>query len=344
MITDMKQKVFFLIIFFLFHSHTASAQYWSVWQKTHTITLGLSQDEKWAFFMQKNDAGITNIYKVELKTNAVTPVTNFTDRPVLCGIILLGKSPAVVYARAATAKGDDVHLYRINVLTTDPPVDFTAKDGTSSKQILGLAYNGRYVYYLSDKGAGSHKDTYRYDTQQYITELAFANDKDFETLCWDREQTHLLLRDPKTLNVYNYNIETTDKQKIELPFVGDELKTAFYDPMNVSFYMISKGNQLALGKVTPENGGDVSTVASWGGILAVNLSLSGKYFHTILKDSEKIMDAATNFFVPLPEQSFDLVIAPKETSILYLRVDGGATKLYLYDIGKKTSKELTTIK
>jgi hypothetical protein len=301
----MKQKsifLFFLTFLFLWCSGSLRAQYWSVWQKTHNITLGLSADEKWAFFIQKNDAGVENIYKVELKTNTVTPVTNFTERPVLSGIVLFGK-PAVVFARATSIKGDDIHLYRINVLTTDPPVDFIPKDGSSVKRILGMADNGRYVYYLADKGPGTHVDTYRYDTQQYITELAFANDKDYETLCWSHDQTQLLLRDPKTGNYYRYSIESTDKQ------VTDST-----DPVFKGYSLSGKGN----------------------------LSLNQKYIH-VPAHGEKIIDAAKTE-LPLPAGAFDLVIGTKEASVLYVNTEGAATKLYLYDIAKKTSKELTTIK
>jgi len=299
----MKQgiRLFILTLFFLSCVVPAQAQYWGVWQKTHNITLGLSSDEKWVFFMQKNDAGITNIYKIELKTNAVTPVTNFTDRPVLSGIVLFGKSPAVVYARPASAKGDDIHLYRINVLTTDPPVDFTPKDGTSSKQILGMAYNGRYVYYYSDKGPGSHKDTYRYDCTQYILEDAFPNDKDYETIAWNKVQTHLLLRDPRKGDLYKYSIETTERQKT------DSLDSDFM------------------------------------GLAKVNYSLSQKYIHIPSAD-EKIIETATKNPIALPSGAYDLMIGPKETSVLYVNKDGNITKLYLYDIEKKTSKELTVIK
>ncbi len=297
----MRIKIFFFFFFFGFFLITCSAhaQYWSVWQKTHNITLGLSSDEKWAFFIQKNDAGVDNIYKVELKTNVVTPVTNFTERPVLSGIVLFGK-PAVVYSRAASTKGDDIHLYRINVLTTDPPVDFTPKDGTSSKKILGMADNGRYVYYLSDRGAGSKTDTYRYDAAQYITELALANDKDYETLAWSHDQTQLLLRDPKTGIHYRYSIESTDKQQT------DASDAAFK-----GYYSSDKGN----------------------------LSLNQKYIHYPVRE-EKIIERASNSKLPLPEDAYDLIIGQKELSVLYVN----EKKLYLYDIAKKTSKELTAIK
>ncbi|MFI5264481.1 MAG: hypothetical protein ACHQM6_08205, partial [Candidatus Kapaibacterium sp.] len=276
------------------------AQYWGIWQKTHNITLGVSTDEKWVFFIQKNEAGVNNIYKVELKTNAVTPITNFTERPVLNGIVLFGK-PAIVFARAASTNGD-IHLYRINVLTNDPPVDFTPKDNSTGKKILGMADNGRYVYYLSDR-AGSHTDTYRYDTQQYVTELAFANDKDFETLGWSHDQTQLLLRDPKTDSYYRYSIETTDKQ-----------------PADATDAMLSlyKANE------------------------KVNLSVNQKYVH-IPTQEEKILDASKTPLL-LPDGAFDLIVSPKELSVLFANTEGGVMKLYLYDIAKKTSKELTAIK
>jgi hypothetical protein len=300
----MKQRnirLFFFTFFFLCCAVSAHGQYWGVWQKTHTITLGLSQDEKWVFFLQKNEAGITNIYRIELKTNAVTPVTNFTERPVLSGIVLFGKSPAVVYPRAASAKGDDIHLYRINIMSTDPPVDFTPKDATSSKQILGLAYNGRYVYYYSDKGPGSHKDTYRYDTQQYIIEQAFPNDKDYETIAWNKEQTHLLLRDPRSSDFYKYSIETTERQKT--------------DSLDKDFMGNAK----------------------------INYSLFQKYIH-IPGAEEKIIETASKNPIALPPGAYDMMISPKETSVLFVNKDAGKDKLYLYDIAKKTSKELTTIK
>jgi hypothetical protein len=295
------KKTFTFIFTILLFVGTAHAQYWGVWQKPHNTVIGLSADEKWAFFIQKNDAGIDNIYKIELKTNTVTPVTTFTDRPVLSAIAIFGKTPAVVYAHAASAKGDDIHMYRYNVLTTDPPVDFTPKDGTSSKKILGLAYNGRYVYYLSDKGPGSHNDTYRYDCTQYIIEQAFPNDKDFETLAWNKVQTHLLLRDPRSGDLYKYSIETTER-----------LKT---DSLDADFLGLAK----------------------------VNYSLSQKYIH-IPDAPEKIIETSTKNLLPLPAGGYDLMIGPKETSMLYLGKDGGAVKMYLYDLARKTSKELTTIR
>jgi hypothetical protein len=306
----MKQRsirLFLFSFFLLLYTTSASAQYWGVWEgqgQWHSITLGLSSDEKWAFFIQKNDAGVDNIFKVELKTNAVTPVTNFSERPVLSGIVLFGKSPAVVFSRAASTKGDDIHLYRINVLTTDLPIDFTPKDGTSTKRILGMADNGRYVYYLSDQGAGTKMDTYRYDTQQYITELAFANDKDYETLSWSHDQTQLLLRDPKSGIHYRYSIESTDKQPT------DSSDAAFK-----GFYVTNIGN----------------------------LSLNQKYIHVPFH-KEKIVDATSKAEIPLPAGAYDLIIGPKEASILYANKEGNATKLFLFDIAKKTSKELTTIK
>ena len=306
------KRIILLVAFFLAITfHSANAQYWSVWQKTHNITLGLSSDEKWAFFIQKNETGVDNIYKVELKTNAVTPVTNFTERPVLSGIVLFGK-PAVVYARDA-GTGDlfggapRVHLYRINITTTDPPVDFTPKDGSSSKKILGMADNGRYVYYLSDRGPGSKTDTYRYDAAQYITELALANDKDYWTLAWSHDQTQLLLMDPKTQTLYKYSIESTDKQ--------------ITDTNDIAF----KGYKLS-------NKG--------------NLSLNQKYIHYPIhrEQGERVIELTTNNELPLPEGAYDLIIGPKEASVLFVNMEGKVNKLYFYDIAKKTSKELTTIK
>jgi len=342
----MKQRnirLFFFTFFFLCSAVSLHAQYWGVWQKTHNITLGLSQDEKWVFFLQKNDAGITNIFKVELKTNAVTPVTNFTDRPVLGGIALFGKQPAVVYSRAASAKGDDIHLYRYNILTADPPVDFTPNDATSNKKILGLAYNGRYVYYTSDKGAGTKTDTYRYDCNQYIIELAFANDKDYETMCWSRDQTHLLLKKPSTADIYSYSIETTDKQKLFLPFHPDDLKTVFYDPMNTAYYMISNKNTLTKGDTALDLMHE-SVFPSGNGVISANLSLGGKYIHALTADGEKIIEIPSYHTIDMPAGANDLLISPKETSVLYVNMDAVKQKLYLFDIVKKTTKELTTIK
>jgi hypothetical protein len=339
----MIKKIIFSAFFLLTFYHSAHAQYWTRWVKTHNVTLGLSSDEKWAFFIKKNEAGVDNIYKIELKTNAVTPVTNFNERPVLSGIVIFGK-PAVVYARANSAKGDDIHLYRINVLTTDPPVDFTPGDGSSSKKIIGMAYNGRYVYYTADKGANTKTDTYRYDTQQYITELALANDKDYKTLCWSRDQTHLLLRDPKTLDVYSYSIETTDKQKLQLPYSGDDLKSVFYDPMNTSYYLINEHEQLSLCKVGAVSASDAQPVPNATDVSYAELSLNGKYIHSIVHDAEKIMDNATHTYLDLSALAFDMIVGPKETMVYYAYSEGTDIKLFLYDIAKKTAKEIASFK
>jgi hypothetical protein len=226
-------------------------------------------------------------------------------------------------------------------LTTDASIDITPCSGASNKKILALSYNGRYAYFLTDKGPNTKTDTHRYDTQQYIDELCFPNDKNFETLSWSRDQKRLLLRDPKTLDVYDYNIETTTRDKVALPIDADNIKTTFYDPMNTSLYIINKNDQLAIAKL---NTSGISLIPNGSGVKAVNLSLSGKYFHVLTENSEKVMAVSPSADIDLPVGAYDVIVSPKETSILYAIKDGGSTKLSLYDIAKKTSKELTVIK
>ena len=66
--------------------------------------------------------------------------------------------------------------------------------------------------------------------------------------------------------------------------------------------------------------------------------------HVKVDDAEKVLDNSTHTFIDLPVGAFDLIISPKETSVLYANMEGNAIKLYLYDVEKKTSNELTVIK
>ncbi|MEI8134785.1 MAG: hypothetical protein WCH46_06865 [bacterium] len=352
------KRIFLVLVIAILSANTVHAQYWCVWKHTNGIVLGLSSDEKWAFFLQKNDAGVQNIYKVELKTNFVTPVTNFTERPVISGIVIFGK-PAIIYLRAASNTGSDVHVYRVDVLGTDPPIDITPKDEISSKKILGLAYNGRYVYYTSDKGPGTKKDTWRYDCQQYILELAFTNDKDYETLCWSRDQTHLLLRDPNTREIFSHDIETTDNVQVQIPIDATKIQTAFYGPMNTTMLMLTNGSVITAKMSSPtavDPIDNIEAASKFKDVTGVELSLNGKYTHLVFADPknfhEKIIETASGVELALnPDPNpVDLVIGPKESSVLYmgsskeLRKGIANNSLYLYDFVKKTTKELTLIK
>ena len=330
-------------IIFLLTSQVSQAQYWSRWQKTHNVTVGISSDDKWAFFIKKEASGAENIYKVDLKTTTVTPVTNFVDGHIERAIVLFGK-PSIVYARAVSSKGDDVHLFRINTLTNDAPLDLTPGEGTTSKKIIGLSYNGRYVYYTSDKGPNTKTDTYRYDTQQYILELALANDKDYQTLCWSRDQTHLLIRDPKSSEILNYSIESTNRDKIDIAAAFPEVKTLFYDPMNTKYYFIGNERTLLSCKIGAANPTENEAILSTEKIDQINLSLNGKYLHVITGEEEKVVDKTTSQALQLPNGAFDLMVSPKETSVLYVAIDATGMKFFVYDIVKKTSKELATFK
>lgn len=287
---------------------------------------------------------------IELKTNTITPVTAFREaRPIREGIVLFGPKPTILFTRIASDNYTDDHLYRVNAFSNDKPIDITPNDSASRKKIIGMAYNGKYVYYTSDKGNGTKTNTYRYDIQLQTVELVKANDTDYETMCWSRDQTHLLQRDQKNGDIYSYSFETKDRQKLILPYYSSDLKTVFFDPFDsLYYYIINKANDgkyyFGIGKA------DLSSAylhepitPGIAGVYAANLSQFGKYIHLLATDGERILETSTYHSFGLDGQ--DCIISPKETSVLSVVFDRTkypiVEKIYLYDIAKKTNKELT---
>ena len=319
-------------------------------REDRSVNAGFSNDEKKVFYLSP-DSGIANIWSVTIAdkygriiagpNNPPMQITKFTDRGIVRMFHLLNL-PEILYMRL-TNNGKDYHIYRTKDDGTGEPQDLTPGAGGVTSEIIGASYNGRYVYYTENAINHDKVDTYRYDTQQFTTDLIFPNDKDYRVLAWSRDNGRLLVEDPHSGDLLMFDISTTDRtplvKSVSGPFVH-----ALMDPTNHELIVVEKeGGQNVEREM--EIGSNVSNVIATGNITWIDYSPNGKYEIAQNGGTWSMKDVASGAEVLLSVGAHSIAIAPKETMLLYKVAQGNSgSKLFLYDIGKKTSIELATMK
>ncbi|HET6402386.1 MAG TPA: hypothetical protein VFH95_13450 [Candidatus Kapabacteria bacterium] len=353
----------FLIAFFLTCFTFVPASQAQLWHALPPIsaTIGqpqaqFSNDEKKVFYLN-GDGKVENIWSVVVADkygriiagpkNPPVQITKFTDRGVARFFHLLGSSD-ILYMRA-TDNGKDYHIYRIADDGSGAPQDITPGPDGVTNIILGASYNGRYVYYTSNKVNRDKTDVYRYDTQQYTSEDVFPNDKDYVALAWSRDQTKLLMERPSTGELSLYDMETTERDLITPPN-NYPIGEAILDPISQDIIILQQQHKMAdammLAFERPLNSGEWKSYKNNGD--RIEFSPSGKYeiaFGYGMGDWS-VHERSSGTELPLPPRTYPLAFSPKETMLLYSRSinDGDNSLLYLYDISKGSTTELPTMR
>jgi len=325
------QKCLFLIAFIIAAPAVLQAQFWHALppvDSSHTLSACFSNDEKKVFYLTK-EGGVANIWGMTVAdkygriiagpANPPVQITKFTDRGIVRFFHLLNR-PEILFMRLAD-DGKDYHIYRIKDDGTEMQ-DLTPGTEGITNEIIGASYNGRFVYYTNNKVNRDKVDVYRYDTQQFSSDMVFPNDKDYKVLAWTRDQNKLLIEDSSTNSLMLYDIETTERTPVSVK-TGEKISAVMLDPatLNVQVFDLLHNNQA----------------------FPIDFSPNCKYM--IDRESEKLVvkDAATNTNLDLKEDYRPLAIAPKETMMVYsLPSTGNASKIFLYDIAKNSSTELAT--
>jgi Tol biopolymer transport system component len=329
------------------------AQFWHVFPplaKEKSMSVGFSNDEKKVFYLS-NDGGVANIWSVTIAdkygriiagpNNPPMQVTKFTDRGIVRMFHLLN-FPEILYMRL-TNNGKDYHIYRIKDDGTGEPQDLTSGGDGVTSEIIGASYNGRFVYYTENAVNHDKVDTYRYDTQQFTTDLVFPNDKDYRVLAWSRDHGRLLVEDPHAGDLLMFDISSTDRAPLLKPANGPFID-ALMDPTNHKLIVVEKeGDQNVEREIDLDS--KVSNIIATGNINWVDYSPNGKYEVVDNGGIWSIKEVASGAEVMLPAGAHSIEIAPKETMLLYTIAQGNnGSKLFLYDIGKKASIELAAMK
>ena len=190
----------FSVVLILIVSFDAKAQYWGVQplsSDTTSLNAFFSNDDKRVMYLGKAASGFANIYAYDLKATGSTQITDVSDGSIV-KFYQVPNKPLLIYMKASAGKPTDYHLYKIANIPKGAPEDLTPTKEGVSNIMLGASYNGRYVYYSSNKSNFTKTDFYRYDIAQNISELVFANDKNYELMSWTKDQNLVLLKEPLT--------------------------------------------------------------------------------------------------------------------------------------------------
>ncbi len=330
-------------------SRIAKAQYWGV-QAVSTENTSLnaffSNDDKRVMYLTTSAAGFSNIYAYDLKSAISLQITNATDASIV-KFYQVPNKPLLIYMKATAANPTDYHLYKIISTPGGTPEDLTpTKEGVTNK-MLGASYNGKYVYYSSNKSNLSKTDYYRYDIAQNISELVFANDKNYELLSWTKDQNLVLLKEPTTSKMFLSNVQTTERETFETPPSGMNILSAMWAPNGKQFYLLATvgaESHWYIANTTSATSISSERETHDGVINSLNPSIGGKFIF-IKKDAVlHITDGTGNADILSSPDLLDAICNGKETMILLTVKTVDGKKLQIYDVAKKTTTDVVIVK
>jgi hypothetical protein len=313
----------------------SNAQYWRALPPVANdkgVSASFSADEKNVYFLG-SDNGVKALFRAPVKGGPVTQVTKTSGNPIVRAYHFLNR-PMIAFMRALTPGGTDYHIYRIGE-DGFGELDLTPTPAGVSNEIIGLSYNGRYIYYNSNKSNQAKIDTYRYDTQQNSSEQVFPNDKDFRVLAWSRDHGKLLLEDPATHELSFFDIVTTDRVPLVKSVPSTGYTAALLTPQNNELVVLEGGEQKSMDVKT----GTWKTLRN-GGYSFVDYSPNGRFMIAESPAGVTLLEGTACTEVKLPEGARNISISPKETIAVYTTGEGSDLKIFVYDFAKKSSTQI----
>lgn len=325
------------------------AQFWHTLpslDQDHSINVAYSNDDKRIFYLGTNDGGVRNIYAIDVKAQAVSPITNFEDAPVVRMLPVPGK-PKIVFMRASKDHPTDFHLYLIDNKGVDAPQDLTPTKEGVSNIIVGAQYNGRYIYYSSNKTNQAKTDYYRYDVAQNISELVFANDKQYILQAWSRDQKHVLMMDAAASRLFISDVETTERYPLYQCAQGHTIIAGMWTPDNKQLLVLEHDGAtnalMVMDMTTPESVSPTPKTLDTGAITSLAASINGRCFMQRKDGVLAINDYQAQNVMLLPN-AVDAMTNARETMMLQVQHGPEGMKLRIYDLNKKTAGEPIIIK
>lgn len=328
---------------FLLACTSVHAQYWQTLPSSSEdkgVSAYFSQDDKKIFYIAPNANGVKNVMSYELKGAVTSEVTKY-ETPVLRVIPVLSRANIIIMK---ASESGNIHLYRIKNDGSEE-LDITTSKAGISYELLGTSYNGKYVYYSAK---GTKTDYYRYDASQNISEVILPNDKDFKLLAWSRDQQRILLQEPKTSEVLIYTIETTERNQLYMPISGKKVASVCFSGDNKQLFVLETGDGKT--ELRSVNMSSPSTIGEQvkpvDDILPTrfDVSTNGKFIFVYKQGLMVVKDAATFADVLSASDITEVIANPKETFLLLTKESSGIKTIQLYDIAKKTTADIVTIK
>ncbi len=339
MLYPVRRTILFLslVLPIIFSAPDARAQFWHALAPDATSpAAGFSNDEKKVFFVHNE-----NIYTFTIADKygrltfapGMTPsqITAFNGTQPVGPALHITSRPLIVFERPDSTTPANHHLYAVKDDGSSAPEDITP--GNQNAHILGESYNGRYIYFTSNKVHTNKLDVYRYDTQQNTSDVVFPNDANYRALAWSRDQTRLLMIEPPSGALFEYDIESTTRTPLIMPTGSVQYGDALFNPAWHTLFLFAGGQEY----VTDIGSNEITPAGKAPS--GIDYSPNGKYLIEMFPDGDTVKEATTGIALQLPAGSHIEAIAPKETMLLYT-IRG---KLYLFDIVKKTTVELATL-
>jgi hypothetical protein len=346
-------RIFFLsaLVLGLFFSVAARAQYWQTFpplEEDKGVSASFSNDDKRVFYMGKDPSGNKNVFSIEIKGGATIQTTRFTDAPVVRACHFASR-PMHMVMKASAPTSTDYHMVRIADNMMDAPLDVTPDPEGIRNEIIGLSFNGKYLYYSSNKVNKAKTDYYRYDISQNISETVLANDKGFRVLAWSRDQERLLCQDPKTSEVLILDIQTVERKSLYSPIAPRKVISAALTPDNKQLYVLetdgTKNELRSIPMASPTEIGEDIKVVDESGTNRFVFSTNGKFLFLYKSGGLTIKEMATGAeYMPPIASAVDAITNPRENWLLVTKESPNGKTVQLTDVGKKTTVDLITIK
>ncbi len=327
-----------LILAILLIVSSARAQYWHVipYSATeHSVNPGFSpEDKKGNYRIYFIDNG--NIFGLDPKKDSVFQITQaLSGNPVVRMTHLLG-SNGIIYMQGQVGNSTDYHLYRIADTGSTSAEDLTPTKLGVQNIMLGASYNGRYIYYSSNKVNLAKTDFYRYDIAQNISEIVFANTKQLEFMGWSRDQNLALIKDPATQKLFGSDVQTTERYNFYT--ASQKILLAEWSVDGKQLLVLEEGSggtELKALPVTSLTSVGTTSQTVTTGISNIDFTNNGKFTIETKANVMYVKDAATGAEVYTSPNLVEVSANPKETQLLFVEQTADGKKMKLYDVAKK---------
>lgn len=311
---------------------------------------GFNEDET-KILINSNVTGIFNVNELHIADTSIHPLTTSTKESFFAVDYLPGSSDFIY--RADQGGNENAHLY------LSKQGDTLAKDLTpwqgSSNNFAGWSTDKKAMFIESNKRNPQFFDIWKIDIATWAPVLFYQNDSGFEVGAVSKSERYLALNKGITTDkneLYLYDRGAKSMKRISNDNEATWNPMAFEKNDSILYYATNDGAEFSyLVKYNLNSGTGEKIFEDKWDIGGMSLSENEKY-HTIFinedgKNKVLLFDHATNKPVDFPGikdgDVLGVTISDSEQKML-LSVGSSTspTNIYVYDIGKKELKQLTS--
>ncbi|MEM8508472.1 MAG: alpha/beta fold hydrolase [Bacteroidota bacterium] len=333
----------------------------SIADSLKTYTIGQMMDNESVFggsfspdnaklMVSSNRTGIYNIYEVDAKNGAFTPVTQ-SDSSTVYAISYFPNDERMLFDMDDNGN----EIYQIYLRDTTGVITNLTPDEGARASFYGWSKDEEHFYFGSNKRNPQYEDIYKMDLATFTPTLLYQNDEGYSVSEISDDETHLALLKPINTNdsdLFLYSLADKSMKKINENQSGNSAEDFSKDGKYL-YYTTDDGGEFSyLKRYNMADGTSENVLEKEWDIVGSYFTRSGKYRVTYVNDDAKnvieVYDTAQEQNIDLPQ--FDggditSVGFSRDEKMMRFYVGGSNSpaNLYAYDLETGEQAQLTNV-